>query len=317
MSITGVISKAGVAACLCLPLLCGMAVAEESGVGRQWLTQPTTFDASTPQTANPQLAAATYTAAAGDCSTSPALCEEDPSPFDKDYLKGFYKVPMAMAARPFDFSKRALVIDAVALGGFGFFYTLDESVRDDATSADSQDTKDFFDTFEPLGDLYTMLAATGGTYIAGELTDSRSLQRIGLNGMQGLAIAAIPVGGTKYLFGRKRPNKNDGNGSWFDGGNSFLSGHTTYAFTVASVVSHEYRDSVWVPWLAYGTASMVGAQRIYADKHWTSDVFISALVGWGVGQAVSDFDYFTADLPIDMQSMTEPDTHGVVLSYKW
>lgn len=298
----------GSAAALCAALFCTPALAQSAGDTPQWMAQPVTLES----------VATSYQNAASGCEAAPASCQEDPALDDGDYWAGFYKVPYEMVKRPFDFSERALIIDAIAIGGFGLFYLADEDIRDEVGKDPDEDVKDVFDTFEPLGDLYTVLAITGGSYLVGEATNSYSLQRVGLNGTQAVALAALPVGATKYLFGRKRPNKNDGNGEWFDGGNSFLSGHTTYAFTLASVVSHEYQDeNAWVPWVAYGTAAMVGGQRMVFDKHWASDVFLSALVGWGIGQAVSDMDYFTSDMPLEMQSMTTPGVHGVELSYKF
>nr|WP_246484227.1 phosphatase PAP2 family protein [Marivibrio halodurans] len=219
-----------------------------------------------------------------------------------------------MAKRPFDFSTRSLIIDAIALGGFGALYLADEDIRDTAQDSQSGGADDFFDAVEVGGRFYGLLAVGAGAWAAGEVAGDRSLQRVGLNGFQSVLLAAIPVEATKALFGRSRPLKDQGNDDWFDEGNSFLSGHTTYAFAAASSVAHEYGHIGWVPWVAYGAAGLVGAQRIYDDKHWSSDVFLSALVGWGIGQAVADLDAFAEDSPMEMGALRTEGAQGFSLS---
>jgi membrane-associated phospholipid phosphatase len=67
---------------------------------------------------------------------------------------------------------------------------------------------------------------------------------------------------------------------------SFPSGHTVSAFSVASVYAYSY-DSLAVKATAYGLASLVALQRVYADKHWASDVFFGAALGTAVGKMVA------------------------------
>ncbi|MCR9219690.1 MAG: phosphatase PAP2 family protein [Alphaproteobacteria bacterium] len=245
-----------------------------------------------------------------DCAQEPDRCQ-DPAPWDADYLAGWYQVPWEMAKRPFDFSREALIVDAIALGGFGLLYLVDEDIREEARDNQSTTADDVFDAVEPLGRFYPLLAVGAGAWAAGEVIGERSLQRVGLNGFQTVLLTAIPVEGTKWLMGRSRPLKDEGNDDWFGSGNSFLSGHTAYAFAAASAVAHEFGHIAWVPWVSYGAAAMVGAQRIYDDKHWASDVLVSALVGWGIGQAVADLDAFAEDSPLDLGALREPGAQGL------
>ena len=67
---------------------------------------------------------------------------------------------------------------------------------------------------------------------------------------------------------------------------SFPSGHTIAAFSAATVYAMEYRDKPWVPFLAYGAATMIGLSRITENKHWLSDVFAGAAVGYLSGRLV-------------------------------
>ena len=45
-------------------------------------------------------------------------------------------------------------------------------------------------------------------------------------------------------------------------------------------------DSPSVGVAAYSIASLVGLQRIYADRHWASDVLVGAAIGTVVGKSV-------------------------------
>ncbi len=71
---------------------------------------------------------------------------------------------------------------------------------------------------------------------------------------------------------------------------SFPSGHTASVFAVATVFAKEYRDRRWVPALAYGAATLVGLSRITENKHWATDVFAGAALGYVTGlQAVNSY----------------------------
>ena len=93
-----------------------------------------------------------------------------------------------------------------------------------------------------------------------------------------LAGAICGVG--KFAFGRRRPETTDYpyhfRPSFKD--SSFPSGHTTEAFAAATVFSEQYPHwYVAVP--AYGAAATVGFSRMYASKHWLSDVLGGAFLG--------------------------------------
>ena len=79
----------------------------------------------------------------------------------------------------------------------------------------------------------------------------------------------------------------DGKGGLFNGQGSFPSGHTIAAFSIATVFATRYARHRWVPWLAYGLAASVAFSRVTLQKHFTSDVFAGAVLGYTISRYVA------------------------------
>jgi membrane-associated phospholipid phosphatase len=71
-------------------------------------------------------------------------------------------------------------------------------------------------------------------------------------------------------------------------GSSFPSGHATAAFSIATVMARRYSDHKWVPWVAYGVATLISLSRISDMAHFPSDVFLGAALGY----TITRFDVF-------------------------
>jgi membrane-associated phospholipid phosphatase len=104
----------------------------------------------------------------------------------------------------------------------------------------------------------------------------------------------------KGIFGRQRPFWADGVDHWsgpvgffkrFESGqkgryDSFPGGHSITAFSLATVVAMQYRKTVWVPILAYATATGVALSRETENKHWLSDSMVGGVLGYVIGRLV-------------------------------
>ena len=76
----------------------------------------------------------------------------------------------------------------------------------------------------------------------------------------------------KKWTGKVRPNG--------IGNLSFPSGHTAFAFTNATVLYEEYKDSsLFLAYSGFGFATTTGAFRMINNKHWLSDVLVGAGIG--------------------------------------
>lgn len=107
------------------------------------------------------------------------------------------------------------------------------------------------------------------------------------------AEAAIFASGITYLskniFARARPYTGEGADSWgnkaFDSDySSFPSGHSTVAFATATVLANMYKDKKGIPELMYTLATLAALSRVYDDKHWLSDIFMGAGIGYFSGK---------------------------------
>ena len=67
---------------------------------------------------------------------------------------------------------------------------------------------------------------------------------------------------------------------------SFPSGHTAAAFSIATVFAGRYADRKLVPWIAYTLAATVAVTRMVEHEHWASDLIPGALIGYGCGRQV-------------------------------
>jgi len=65
---------------------------------------------------------------------------------------------------------------------------------------------------------------------------------------------------------------------------SFPSGHAAAAFAVATVFAHRYRQHRWMPWVAYGMASVISFSRVTNQAHFSSDVFVGAALGFAISE---------------------------------
>lgn len=73
-------------------------------------------------------------------------------------------------------------------------------------------------------------------------------------------------------------------GTWFSGhSGAFPSSHSATAFAVASVFARRYSNHKWVPYVAYGSASLVAFSTLTLVGHYPSEVFLGSAIGFSIG----------------------------------
>lgn len=131
----------------------------------------------------------------------------------------------------------------------------------------------------------SLLGGGAGLYLWGGLTHNPHEQETGFLSMESLADALVVNNAINLAAGRERPQVDNSRGRFWVGGRSFPSNHSVAAWSVASVIAHEYPGPV-TRFLAYGLAAAVSASRITAKQHFPTDVLVGSALGWLVGQEV-------------------------------
>ena len=127
--------------------------------------------------------------------------------------------------------------------------------------------------------------ASVGLYGIGLMTHDEHQRESGFLSAEAAA-DALAVGTVfKYATGRERPAVANGAGRFWSGGDSFPSDHALAAWSLASVLAHEYPGTASQV-LLYGLASAISASRVTAKQHFPSDVLVGSAIGWLIGHEV-------------------------------
>ena len=158
------------------------------------------------------------------------------------------------------FQKKALIWDGLVLGATGVLIANDESVAQQVPVSWHQTGVNISDACT-----YGTAAVAGGIYVTGLFTHDEHAQRTGVLAAEASIDSFLLYGSMKLIFARQRPYTSPGDGKFFAGnfsGGSFPSGHSAFAWTLASVVAHEYPK--WPVQLAmYG----LGNRRGHHPRH--------------------------------------------------
>lgn len=132
----------------------------------------------------------------------------------------------------------------------------------------------------------------GALYLTGFVTKTRALRDAGM----GIAAAQQANSVIRHLtyeaVSRKRPVVAEGRAYdiRFPGGSgefhSFFGGHVANAFSAATYVSERFELGPAEPAL-YAAATGIGLARMVDRRHWISDTFLGAAVGYSIGRSVA------------------------------
>jgi membrane-associated phospholipid phosphatase len=133
--------------------------------------------------------------------------------------------------------------------------------------------------------LYSTWAVPGAFLALGKLKGNDRMEDTGKKGFQAAIYSMIVMHGVKFVTDRTRPYEG-GNGHFWNGGDSFPSGHAMEAWALAKVVSDEYSDKPLVKIGMYSLATAVSLSRISSQRHYASDVLVGSALGYMIGSFV-------------------------------
>jgi len=181
------------------------------------------------------------------------------------------------------FKKSNLKWDAMVLLGTGALIATDRQTVPDV----SRHAIDVSSNISNAA-IYGTGAAAGSIWIAGLIRNNPHQKETGLLTLEALT-AAMPVYTVlQVVAGRERPGEGTGNGRFWQNhaiSSSFPGGHAMFAWTMATVVAHEY-PRWWVKVLFYGAAATVSVTRFTAHDHFASDTFVGTALGYFIGRHI-------------------------------
>jgi membrane-associated phospholipid phosphatase len=147
--------------------------------------------------------------------------------------------------------------------------------------------------FEPIGRGIYSFPILGAFGLHHAITGNERSGRVFYLGAKSAAISALLVTVLKYTFERHRPYQDNPANPYqweFYRGKlkyrSFPSGHTITAFSVATIIATEFNNNWYVPLICYTLAGLAGLSRMNDNKHWASDVFMGAALGFSVSKMI-------------------------------
>lgn len=218
----------------------------------------------------------------------------------KDYSKSYVVDTYKYFTAPVSFTGTDWAITGgLAVIGYGI-YTQDDKIQKYVSNRIDAGTERFlYDYVDPWSTGVFPSFLFGGILAYGFIADSDKHKVVVMDGAKAFLISGAITTFLKYGFRRERPfvgGDNPNKDVWFgefmsDKYTSFPSGHTTAYFALAAVLETHFKDQVWVGIASYSLAAVTGVSRVYNNKHWASDVFVGALVGWSVGKIVANANY--------------------------
>ncbi|MFC2146426.1 phosphatase PAP2 family protein, partial [Acidobacteriota bacterium] len=208
-----------------------------------------------------------------------------------EYWEGFVSDIKDTFSAPFQWKGDDWLRVAVVTGITTGLYFNDEPIMSWVQQHRGKTTARIAWIAEKFGNPKKVLTGLVLLYGIGSLFKDQKAQHIALLSFKTSIATILVVKGFKLLFHRSRPGSS-GPGKWggpsFSFNNetqSFPSGHSALAFSLAVVIASEYKGTV-IPVIAYGTAVLTALSRVHDKKHWASDIFFGSIIGYFIARQI-------------------------------
>lgn len=219
----------------------------------------------------------------------------------KSYLKSYWHSGLTVLGQPLHYDWK----DWSVFGGIATATTLAFVYDDEIFNyIDKTFTNSQSNTISQYSDIYGeelfIVPSIALTYGIGAIAKDTRLKNMSLATLQSFIFAEVASAGIKVLTCRERPDANSqqptaNSQSWhgpfatFES-TSFVSGHATRAFALATTVAGFYPEKKWIGIVSYSLATMTSVGRVISKEHWTSDVIVGAALGYFIGRGVVKFN---------------------------
>ncbi|MFA7403843.1 MAG: phosphatase PAP2 family protein [Pelobacteraceae bacterium] len=227
---------------------------------------------------------------------SPPLITEvaHPHRITGEYVKGYFTDTGRILVSPTNWDGNDWLKAGLVIGATSGLLLADTDIKNFAQRNQSSTGKSIASVGNALGNPLYTVPPLALLYLYCHFNDDAKARRASLLAVESLAISGVFTWTLKFTAQRPRPYTEESSTTWNgpslkSSDTSFPSGHTTAAFSIASVLAEEYSNNPFVPPIAYGLATLTGLARIYDNKHWASDAFFGGAIGYFVGKAVVSY----------------------------
>ena len=219
----------------------------------------------------------------------------------KSYLKSYWHSGLTVLGQPLHYDWKDWTVFGGIATATALAFVYDDEIFNyiDKTFTNSQSN-----TISQYSDIYGeelfIVPSIALTYGIGAIAKDTRLKNMSLATLQSFIFAEVASAGIKVLTCRERPDANSqqptaNSQSWLGPfatfeSTSFVSGHSTRAFALATTVAGFYPEKKWIGIVSYSLATMTSLGRVISKEHWTSDVIVGAALGYFIGRGVVKFN---------------------------
>lgn len=190
---------------------------------------------------------------------------------------------------PLHLSDQDIAIIAATTAATFIVFTSEEELKDFVQRSDGRVVRQAANFGRRFGEKMG-LAAAGLSMVYAVLVNDKSVSQIVPIQLKAMLVSSLVNDALKLSIHRALPRDStdpfDRGKSWQAPSLAFPSGHTSAAFSFATIVAENAKDSKIIPVLAYGAATLTAWSRVKDNQHWVSDVLAGFLVGHYVTKAV-------------------------------
>ena len=218
------------------------------------------------------------------------------------YLKSYWYSGLTVLGQPLHYDWKDWTVFAGIATSTTFAFVYDDEiygfVNKTFTNSQSNTISQYTDIF---GEELFIVPSIALTYAVGAIDKNPRLKNLSLAALQSFIFAEVASAGIKVLTCRERPIGANSQQltancqSWLGPfatfeRTSFVSGHATRAFALATTVAGFYPEKKWVGFVSYSLATATSLGRVISKEHWTSDVIVGAALGYFIGRGVVKFN---------------------------
>ena len=229
----------------------------------------------------------------------------------QSYLKSYWHSGLTVLSQPLHYDWKDWTVFAGVATATTFAFVYDDEIYDFVnstfTNSQSNTISQYTDIF---GEELFIVPSIALTYAVGAIGKNPRLKNLSLATLQSFIFAEVASAGIKVLTCRERPQIQSPNPApvpapvpapesrsheWqgpfatFES-TSFVSGHATRAFALATTIAGFYPERKWVGVVSYSLATATSLGRVISKEHWTSDVIVGAALGYFIGRGVVKFN---------------------------